>query len=475
MFGRRDADDLESAVARLEAVLPGPQLAEGLAGLPRPDDDCWQFGPSQRARVVALWDRLASWAAASALEHMAAELEQLEEAPEITATEFFTELSLETHTTHRAVQNRAGLALALERQFPKAREALSQGRLTLSHINRLEEHAGHLETDQAAAIDRAVTPKCLERGWTPTQLAGAVRRAVLRVETDGGRAKHEQQLNEASVTVRPRDYGMSALDVLGDAVTVQQIMAAVDDRADQLRGLAKATPIGRLRFAALADLVLRDSFQLRDHVLGQEAAEQTGAEESDPLSPKARRRRRRRGEALVSIDLTTLLSLDEEPGELEGVGPIPGFLARLVAADAALRRLVTDPITAEALDLARRTYEPGDALAALIRVRDRTCRFPGCTRMIGLEIDHITARMDDGETVRRNLHLLCRRHHLLKTAGKIECHRDPEGRLYWVTRKGRRYQGSPPTERAKLHLIRPPEIRRSRALSGDRDLGGGDP
>jgi hypothetical protein len=48
----------------------------------------------------------------------------------------------------------------------------------------------------------------------------------------------------------------------------------------------------------------------------------------------------------VTVALSTLLGLDEQPGELDGTGPIPASVARRIAADetGTWRRLVTDEL-----------------------------------------------------------------------------------------------------------------------------------
>ena len=73
--------------------------------------------------------------------------------------------------------------------------------------------------------------------------------------------------------------------------------------------------------------------------------------------------------------------LDEQPGELAGIGPIPATLARTLAADPSgtWRRLVTDPL-GQLIDYGRSTYRPPPPLARHVIARDRTCRFPHCTR-----------------------------------------------------------------------------------------------
>ena len=62
-----------------------------------------------------------------------------------------------------------------------------------------------------------------------------------------------------------------------------------------------------------------------------------------------------------------------------------------------------------------RTYTPSAAVARLVRAREATCRWPGCTRSSeSCDLDH-TIAYPDGATTPANLGLLCRRHHNLKT------------------------------------------------------------
>ncbi|MCA4135771.1 DUF222 domain-containing protein, partial [Arthrobacter sp. M4] len=67
--------------------------------------------------------------------------------------------------------------------------------------------------------------------------------------------------------------------------------------------------------------------------------------------------------------------------ELEGYGPIDAHTARRLAALApSWHRLFTDPVTGEALGVGRTAYRPPQALRRYLNHRDKTCRFPGCTR-----------------------------------------------------------------------------------------------
>ncbi len=92
----------------------------------------------------------------------------------------------------------------------------------------------------------------------------------------------------------------------------------------------------------------------------------------------------------VTIALSTLLGLDDQPGELAGHGPIPAPLARHIAADptSTWRRLITDP-TGNLLDYRTTTYRPPANLTRFVTARDQTCTFPGCRRSAQrCDLDH---------------------------------------------------------------------------------------
>jgi hypothetical protein len=97
--------------------------------------------------------------------------------------------------------------------------------------------------------------------------------------------------------------------------------------------------------------------------------------------------------------------------ELGHVGPVPDTLARRIACDAALMRIVMAG-SSEPLDVGRRTAVVSPALRRAVIARDRHCRFPGCDRPPPwCDAHHVRHWADGGPTSLENLLLLCRRHH----------------------------------------------------------------
>jgi uncharacterized protein DUF222/HNH endonuclease len=117
-----------------------------------------------------------------------------------------------------------------------------------------------------------------------------------------------------------------------------------------------------------------------------------------------------RPHVVVTVDLETLLERAGRAG-LDDAGPITPTMARRLACDAEVTRVITRGIS-EPLELGRRTKVVPPSLRRAVTVRDRGCRFPGCDRPSGwCDAHHVRHWADGGETSLGNLVLLCRPHH----------------------------------------------------------------
>jgi Domain of unknown function (DUF222)/HNH endonuclease len=112
----------------------------------------------------------------------------------------------------------------------------------------------------------------------------------------------------------------------------------------------------------------------------------------------------------VTVDLNALRD-EHGSSELDHTGPASIGLARLLACDASITRVVLGPASVP-LDVGRRTPVVGPSLRRAVVVRDRSCRFPGCGRPAPwCDAHHIVHWADGGPTAVGNLILLCRPHH----------------------------------------------------------------
>ena len=154
----------------------------------------------------------------------------------------------------------------------------------------------------------------------------------------------------------------------------------------------------------------------------------------------------------VTVALSTLLGLDDEPGELAGLGPIPAEQARALAAGGTWRRLVTDPLTGAVLDVGRTRYRPPRSIAEHVLARDQVCAAPGCgVPGHRCDLDHTTEYHGTpangspvpGTTSAANLGPLSERCHRLKTDGGFTLTQVAPGVFEWRTPAGLGYRVTP--------------------------------
>lgn len=142
----------------------------------------------------------------------------------------------------------------------------------------------------------------------------------------------------------------------------------------------------------------------------------------------------------VTVPVLTLMGLWEEPGHLNGHGPIdPDTARRLAGTATSWTRILTHPETGATLSVGRDRYTVPADLRRYLAVRDRTCRFPGCGHPARRsDIDHTDGwAASGGHTAHDNLAHLCRHHHRLKHGTGWTVRRLPGGVLEWTSPTGR--------------------------------------
>jgi hypothetical protein len=369
---------------------------------------------------------------------------------------FVPELALIRGCSEVEAERLAVEALVLVRHLPASLEALHEGRLTERKAAVLVELLGPVSREVAEEVQRRVLPDVETR--TVPQLRAKVRRLLAQLDAEALEERRREAARRADVRHHALGDGMSQLTVDLPTPLAAACADACDQYAQMLRADGDQRPIGMLRAAAAADLILRP-WEARPpvtaHVTVHAALSGLGEGESAPA-------------AEVSGQVVTAEQCRELLGELEAWGlraPECGSL-QVAVSDPATGRLVAvaTPRELRRGAFGRRTrrggvavgpgaglggtgvgppgsttaYRPTAEQRRFVRVRDVTCRWPGCRRRAGrCDLDHAVAHAAGGATDCVNLCCLCRRHHRLKTFGPGWAFRlEPDGRLRVRTPSG---------------------------------------
>jgi hypothetical protein len=372
---------------------------------------------SEAARVDALvaLQQLHAWAEAQEAQILAAMDTGSEVDRDLTATEIGVALRQPPVT----VYDRLRTAHDLLDRLPDTFALLEAGAVTWRHAHALTAAVRVLPDELATRVETQV----LERASCQSAAAfrKSVAKAVLAVDPRSARQRREDAVTDRRVCGRPVGDGMGELWALLPAEDLAVLMTRLNAEAERrLPGDDRSMDQRRAdALVALADQGLLDGA-----VPGQHGRKPT---------------------IQVTVALETLLELDDQPGELDGYGPIPATLARALASDptGTWRRLLTDP-DGRMIDYSQDTYEPAQALQDHLIARDSTCRFPHCARRARLaDLDH-QIPWPQGPTSARNMEALCDHHHRLKhTTGWIVTG-DPHDTLTWTSPTSHRYESPPP-------------------------------
>jgi hypothetical protein len=399
-----------------------------LAALLHADDD-ERLGAAQLLDAVAGWERLISMAHAAqarALRRldaaMAAPARDLPGRRDLDPShETAEEVALALCVSTRTADARLDLAERLD-LLPTTQAVLSAGQIGLSHARVIVDALTGLDVELPAHVlaelDVQLARAAAEKRLTPAQLRARARRLVLALDPHGSVQRRQKAVRGRDVSCRPDEHGMAWLSAYLPAPAAQSCLDVLDAHA---RAGLEADPdddrgVGARRADALVNLVL------------------TGSVDGNP-APDARTPAAVSVQLHVTVPVTALAGISDEPGELRGHGALDASTIRLLADSpgTVIRRLVTDPLDGRLLEVSSGTYRPSPAMDRFVRLRDVTCRWPGCHRPAHTcDLDHAVP-WPHGRTRVENLLALCRRHHRLKTLGRFTVVHHPEQATIEVT------------------------------------------
>lgn len=352
-------------------------------------------------------------------------------------------------------QMRIDVARTLTNHLPETCSALAQGDISAAH-------ATLIARESAEAIKRGIEPEVLREieakavafseFHTPAQVGRKLRSLIAQNTPEEFEIAREIANDSRSVSLQHESDGMSTVIALlpaEDAQTVYLAISAWIEYEDMREtSLSDNTKVQTLANGKRQDGThSSDNRHERTHIpdnrtMNMKRADALAAIASDFLGRISSdyTPHRRPVTINVTVDLPTLLGLQENPGELSGFGPIPASIARELAADGRWRKFLTDPSSGALLDVGREMYLPPQYLVDFLSARDRICRFPGCSQPARVcDIDHALSWEEGGKTNPSNLGLLCRRHHRLKTHGGWKLESNSDGSCTWRSPDGKEY------------------------------------
>ncbi|MCM6761579.1 HNH endonuclease [Rathayibacter sp. ZW T2_19] len=360
------------------------------------------------------------------------------------------EFAVALQISERAVTREIEYAALLVDELPRTRAAPAAALMRWEAGQVICAVAASLPAQSRAALDeRAVE---LAVAMTPTQLRRALARLRDELHERPLAERHERAREGRAVWLRADADGMATLCAHLPAPTAVGALARLDRIARALRdastsdGGGDGRTLAQLRADALGDLLC----------LGDVPGTATDADGRGPTAfvPGIR------AEVTLLMAETTASGADDGPVDLDGYGLVPVQAADgLVGAETTFTPVRSDATTGAILSVGRTHRVPPPRMRLLVQLRDRTCRFPGCTRPASTsEADHTVEWRNGGETSPGNLASLCVAHHHVRHGDRWTYVLHPDGAADWTTPTGRRVTTRPPARFGGRPGPRPPSV-----------------
>lgn len=152
--------------------------------------------------------------------------------------------------------------------------------------------------------------------------------------------------------------------------------------------------------------------------------------------------RRPRCEFHVQVSLETLSDRGKEPALLDDGTALSPETARRLSCDTAIVPFAKDE-EGNIVAVGKRSRTVPASIARALRMRDRHCRFPGCTSTLWLDAHHVVHWAKGGPTDAANLVRLCSFHHWCMHEGGCTAAME-KGRLVFRDPRGKVIENAPP-------------------------------
>jgi hypothetical protein len=412
-------DDFEPIPTGLDRMPPGPALAAFLASI-----DVDRVSGFDRVIVLRAEQRMASHHTAQMYAAMAAVADHMEEADvvddELVWDAAATEIRAALRLTRRGAEAELDTALAIRQRLPLVWEAMRAGDIDWRRARVLAHGTEAVDTDTARAVIERIIDDAPR--LTTGELAAQLRRLCMEVEPDAASLRYREAVEQRRVVLEASSDGTAHL--LGLDLAPHQATAAanhIDRIAHSLNHRDDPRSIDQIR----ADIFI-------DLLTGTSTAPGTGTVE-------------------IRVDLDTLATLADTPGDLSGYGPVIADIARQVTnanTDGQWRFTITDPVTGLPIHDGTTRRRPTAAQRRSVTARDTTCIFPGCrTPASRCDLDHRTPWSREPITSTHGLDPACRYDHITVRHNLGWVHQPlPGGDHLWTSPLGHQYtkSGRPP-------------------------------
>jgi hypothetical protein len=310
---------------------------------------------------------------------------------------------LKTHcglTTHGAMEV-MHVARRLP-ELPRVDEALEHGQISFQHAAVIAESADKLGSESLLQHQDQLVQRA--EATDPSALREDVRRVEHQVDREHMLREAEWAHQSRYLHLNKQRDGRVRLEGLLDAEGGAVVKTAIDAVLGPRSNTDLRTE-GQRRADGLVDVAKRC---LEGRKVGE-----TGGQ---------------RPHLNITVELETLLALRDNPGSIDGVGPmvLETIERHLCDASVSVTALLNGEVVMAGKE--RRSFSP--ALRRALSVRKRTCQFPGCDRPVSwCEGHHLWRWLFGGKTTLDNGCLVCGGHHRLLHEGRWRLERESDG---WV-------------------------------------------
>ena len=342
-------------------------------------------------------------------------------------------VAIATRTTTALASYRIDDAHTAVTELPRTFERLAAGEMPVEWHTRMMKAVRDLTPVQRSQVDEIVA------SWDLASIpADRFRDELRQLRSWFDRepaTKRPEEMRDVTLENSGHDDGTACLRITGPIPEILDLARRLDlsAKAVQARQRRALEQDGPIPFDLDGD-VARDARAMTLAALRYAILLRTQLDTGGVEVPAPRHR------VNVVIPVLTLMGLADIPALYDGIHPLPAQMARdLAAAEPVWYRVFADPLKGRYLPVPPDRYRPSAAQVEHLRLQDPRCAVPGCMHPTtdDAENDHIE-EFDHADPTRggptdlNNLHRLHWKHHDLKTAGRIDPVREPDGSTTWT-------------------------------------------